>query len=89
AINGWNLNCERCHTPAHWEPRGFNHDFFPLQGGHAGVDCSQCHAGGRVANAPNDCYQCHRRDYLAAPNHVSENRSTDCTECHDIFGFDN
>ena len=87
AINGWIRDCERCHTPVAWTAPGFQHDAFPLIGGHAGVDCLQCHAGGRFAGTPPDCFSCHRQDYLAAPNHVAGGFSTDCTECHDTFAW--
>ena len=83
-INGWNRNCERCHTPFDWGTPGFNHNAFPLEGGHANVDCLDCHPGGLFLNTPNICFACHRNDYLAAPNHVANGFSTDCTECHNI-----
>lgn len=86
-INGWTRDCERCHTPADWTAPGFNHQAFPLAGGHAGVDCLSCHAGGRFRGTPRDCFQCHRADYLAAPGHVAENRSTSCVDCHTIQGW--
>jgi hypothetical protein len=82
AINGWQRDCERCHTPASWDAPGFNHSAFPLAGGHAGLSCVQCHPNGQVRNAPTDCFACHRQDYIAAPNHVSQGFSTQCTDCH-------
>lgn len=81
-INGWIRDCQRCHTPADWTTPGFDHTAFPLAGGHANVDCLQCHASGRFAGTPTDCFSCHRSDYLAAPNHVAQGRSTNCIECH-------
>lgn len=87
-LSGWVTNCERCHTPENWSAPGFNHDFFPLLGGHAGVDCIQCHAGGQVGPIPPDCFACHQNDYINAPNHVTENRPTDCTLCHNIFAWE-
>ena len=88
ALNGWTRGCERCHTPAAWGTPGLQHDFFPLQGGHAGLDCTQCHVNGQFTPIPPQCIACHQNDYLAAPDHVAENRATDCTECHDIFAWD-
>jgi hypothetical protein len=82
AINGWVRACERCHTPAAWSTPGFDHSGFPLLGGHAGVDCLDCHANGRFAGTPNDCFFCHRNDYLAAPDHVADGFSTHCLDCH-------
>lgn len=87
-VNGWVRGCERCHTPASWDNLGFNHTVFPLEGGHAGLDCTQCHVGGRVFPTPNDCFFCHRQDYINADDHVEENFSTNCTECHDIFSWE-
>lgn len=88
AINGWNRDCQDCHDVVDWRSVAFDHSIFPLQGGHAGVDCSSCHVGGRVVGTPNDCFSCHRQDYLSAPDHVTNGLSTDCAQCHDIFGWD-
>lgn len=87
-INGWIRSCERCHTAANWVTPGFNHAAFPLEGGHAAPDCIDCHAGGRVAPTPTTCFACHQPDYVAAPDHVAQAFSTNCIECHDIFGFE-
>jgi len=80
--NGWVTNCEECHDIADWRSFNFDHSVFPLVGGHAGLDCTQCHAGGRIAGTPTDCYGCHRNDYTNAPDHVVNGFSTDCTQCH-------
>jgi hypothetical protein len=81
-VNGWVRDCERCHTPAGWTAPGFDHSAFPLADGHAGADCLSCHAGGRFAGTSADCHACHRTDYLGAPGHVAEGRSTRCLDCH-------
>jgi hypothetical protein len=83
-INGWHRGCERCHTPANWRAEGFNHAAFPLQGGHAGLNCTQCHANGLFAGLNPACVACHLNDYVSAPNHVANNFSTDCILCHNI-----
>ena len=44
ALQGWTDGCERCHTPTDWSRAGFAHGFFPLQGGHRGLECTACHA---------------------------------------------
>jgi len=77
AINGWNIGCNQCHNPLSWDAPLFDHAFFPLQGGHGGLDCTQCHPSGQVAG-------CHEVDYLTAPNHVALGYSTDCSQCHPI-----
>jgi hypothetical protein len=83
-VNGWNVGCERCHTPLSWDAPIFDHSFFPLAGGHGGLDCGQCHPNDQFVNTPNDCYSCHSVDYLTAPNHVALGYSTDCSTCHPI-----
>jgi hypothetical protein len=86
-VNNWTVHCHRCHTPADWDAPLFTHDFFPLVGGHANVDCTACHPGSLFVPISPLCFACHQQDYLAAPNHVALGYSTDCTQCHTIFGF--
>lgn len=84
-INAWVTGCERCHTPSAWQGApGFNHDFFPLLGGHAGLACGQCHPNEQFVPLPPDCYSCHQNDYTLAPNHVANNFPIDCELCHNI-----
>lgn len=86
-VNGWQVGCEDCHDVSDWRPVNFNHALFPLLGGHNGLNCTDCHAGGRIVGTPNDCFSCHRQDYLNTVDHVAQNFSTDCTECHTIFDW--
>lgn len=88
AANGWVRECQQCHSPLAWTTATFDHATFPLEGGHAGLDCTQCHAGGRFVGTPNDCFSCHRGDYLTAPDHVEDGYSTDCSRCHDTNTWD-
>ena len=97
--SGWTTRCERCHTPAGWTRAAIRHDFFPLTGGHAGLQCTQCHTGGPVGSIPSDCYSCHRdvraggqpcvsglRHHLSAMPH---DRRLDGTAIrHDFFPLD-
>jgi hypothetical protein len=80
------LECTDCHsmTSYTWGSGGFNHQFFPLTGGHNIQDCSQCHTPGDFTNTPTDCYTCHQADYLSTlnPNHSSAGFSTECLTCH-------
>jgi hypothetical protein len=85
--NGWTTNCERCHTPAGWGAADFVHTFFPLTGGHAGLDCMACHTGGTIGPIPSGCYSCHSDDYQAAPNHAAQSFSTNCEQCHSPAGW--
>ena len=87
-LNGWVVDCQDCHAPVNWNAVGFNHDFFPLIGGHANVDCLQCHPNAQFGPLDPNCFACHEQDYIAAPNHVANGFSTDCTECHNIFAWD-
>jgi len=87
-VNGWQRNCERCHDFFSWtQAPGFSHDFFPLTGAHATVNCIQCHPGGRFVPIPTDCFACHQQDYINAPNHVANNYSTNCTDCHNTIAW--
>ena len=84
ALN-FSMNCIECHDPfsVRWGGGNFHH-FFPLEGGHNGVDCAQCHTTGNYTDATPECSSCHMDDFNAAvnPNHNGAGYSTDCTECH-------
>lgn len=80
--NGWVNNCDRCHNPIGWNAANFEHTFFPLTGGHGGLECTDCHAPGTFTGLSPDCYSCHEADYQTAPDHVAQNYSHDCQQCH-------
>ncbi len=92
---GFPVECQLCHTTISWQPArieggiDFDHAFFPLNGGHSGLDCSDCHRDGFVGT-PTDCYSCHRQDYenTRDPNHVEAGFPTDCEVCHNIRTWD-
>ncbi len=81
---GWTDGCQRCHLPTDWSRAGFEHGFFPLQGGHSGLSCSACHMGKDFGGLSTACFSCHASDYQGADNHVSGNFSTMCQDCHTI-----
>jgi hypothetical protein len=83
--NGWVTSCERCHFPTGWGGANFTHHFFPLTGGHAGLDCTRCHTGGTFTPISRACDSCHADDYNGAPNHVSSNYPRTCENCHSTF----
>ena len=83
--NGWVTGCERCHSPSGWAGADFRHDFFPLNGGHSALQCTQCHIGGNFGSIPSACFSCHQDDYQRAPNH--EQFSQDCTQCHSTVAW--
>jgi hypothetical protein len=91
-------NCEQCHTVKGWSivtQRVKEHDNrFPLVGGHAGLDCADCHKSGAVGQFQGlsiQCYSCHQRTFQQAtsPNHVSAGFSTQCETCHSINNWQN
>ncbi len=88
-INGWQRDCTRCHNHLTWaQAPGFNHDnFFPLTGAHLNLSCLQCHPGGRFVPISPLCFSCHQQDYIAAPNHVADGYSTNCTDCHNTVAW--
>jgi hypothetical protein len=71
--------CEDCHTPAGFEGAdmgAFEHPV-PLEGAHAAVGCSDCHAEGKVVTA--DCAGCHE----PPDGHFGPN----CQDCHTPTAF--
>ena len=55
---------------------GAVHDFFPLIGQHALLECTACHTNGQFANTPNQCQDCHL-DQKPAGHFAG-----DCAACH-------
>jgi len=82
AASGWTTHCDRCHTPVAWEQAQMVHDFFPLVGGHAGLNCTQCHTSGTFGPIPSTCYACHAADYQRAPDHAALAFPQTCEQCH-------
>jgi hypothetical protein len=76
--------CLACHPNGN-AAGSFNHNTspFPLTGGHAGVDCAQCHANG-YAGTTQVCSGCHTPDYTSAsnPNHTALVIPNTCETCH-------
>jgi hypothetical protein len=82
AASGWTTACDRCHTPVAWEQARIVHDFFPLVGGHAGLNCAQCHTSGTFGPIPSNCDACHAADYQRAPDHAAQAFPHTCEQCH-------
>jgi hypothetical protein len=80
--SGFPMDCTQCHTVTTWLGATFDHSFFPLSGGHNGVQCVDCHTTGVFDTIPSDCASCHSDDYQQAPGHVSSGFPMDCTQCH-------
>ena len=83
--------CQECHNTVAWEPSTFNHSStqFPLTGAHVQVSCTECHTNGNYVDLPVDCWSCHQDDYenVDDPNHVSNQFSHACTECHNTVAW--
>lgn len=88
AAVGWIRNCRDCHTASGWGSAHFRHDFFPLSGGHGGLDCADCHTPGVFTNLTSDCNSCHGDDYQTAPNHVAGNFDRNCENCHNTSSWE-
>jgi NMD protein affecting ribosome stability and mRNA decay len=90
-LGNFNHDCRPCHTTTVWRPSTFNHGntIFPLTGAHAAVACSQCHVNGNYQTLPTVCYDCHVNDFTTStnPNHVANNFSHDCIQCHTTTGW--
>jgi hypothetical protein len=89
---GFPHSCADCHTTAGWSPSSFDHaqTAFPLTGAHRTVSCQLCHVNGHFQGTPTDCWSCHQADYEGVddPNHVTNQFSHICTECHNTGSWD-
>jgi hypothetical protein len=81
--------CEDCHTVTTWQNATFDHSFFPLDGGHNGLQCVACHTSGVYATIPADCFSCHQSDYTGATDHQTLNFPHDCESCHNTSNWQN
>ncbi len=87
ASAGFPRDCAICHSTVAWTGAKFDHNTltkFPLTGAHASLTCDSCHANGRFAGTPTDCYSCHNMDFNNAknPDHILGKFPTDCASCH-------
>jgi len=78
--------CQNCHSTSAWQPASFNHDSvgFPLTGGHAKLQCDQCHTNGNFNITTTACVSCHLKDFQGTtnPNHVTTGIPQQCEICH-------
>ena len=80
--NGSNgKQCETCHNPSDWEDATFDHNVtnFPLNGGHANVECSRCHVADSFEGLSTACVSCHQDPAFHAGVFGSE-----CESCHTV-----
>jgi hypothetical protein len=85
--SGFSTRCQDCHdiVGIAWSGGNFNHNFFPLVGGHNIPNCSACHKqGGNFKGLSTACYSCHNTEFAKAtnPNHTTLSLPTDCSTCH-------
>jgi hypothetical protein len=84
--SGFSTDCESCHsiTSRLWIAQNFQHDFFPLTGGHKIDNCFSCHKSGTFAGLSKVCVSCHLTKYnnTTNPPHVTTGFGTDCQTCH-------
>jgi hypothetical protein len=89
---GFGTDCDQCHTQvgSDWTlaGRGFNHGYFPLKGGHAGVECDFCHTDGLNVKITGDCSNCHSPNNRKSPFH-NKFPQFSCEQCHNIQSFTN
>lgn len=71
--------CETCHTAANWKKSTFDHDktHYPLTGKHREVECLACHKTPKLADTPQACYACHKKD-----DYHKGKLGTQCADCH-------
>jgi len=85
---GFSEDCSTCHpvNSNQWAGAGFNHSFFPLEQGHSGLACAQCHLTGNYSDANPECNTCHQKDYDATtnPNHSAMGFPLTCETCHSL-----
>lgn len=74
--------CASCHETAGWRPARFDHAWtgFALEGEHASVECTRCHAAGFEAPVPRTCDGCHQDPHRGA-------LGLTCAGCHDERGW--
>lgn len=89
---GFDTDCARCHNMGgiDWSSngKGFNHGFFPLQGGH-NLACDACHIDNDYKTPlSSECKSCHGvGNSNPIPAHKTKFKEYDCNHCHTIQGW--
>ncbi|HTY61754.1 MAG TPA: hypothetical protein VMG30_05805, partial [Acidobacteriota bacterium] len=85
--------CRSCHIGMDtWLGAKFDHNKyagFSLTGGHAQLDCTDCHKNQKYTGTSVACVNCHASDYASTtnPNHAAAGFSKDCLTCHSAVGW--
>ncbi len=74
----YSADCYACHRLL----KPFDHQTFALRGGHAGVQCRNCHIQPDFAQISADCIDCHQDPEIHAGLF-----GHDCSACHTIDGW--
>jgi hypothetical protein len=89
-VSGFPTTCSDCHSvyKQNWSGN-FNHEFFPLIGGHSQKKCSDCHTNNIFSQIDKRCQSCHLSDYNRTqnPNHQRVGLSTTCIDCHEVIAW--
>ncbi|MGD9790189.1 MAG: hypothetical protein AB7Q00_01975 [Phycisphaerales bacterium] len=87
-------NCAECHgqlEPFKKAPLFAHPETFPLNDGHSGLLCSQCHFEPKVyTGLTTICADCHMGDFdkTTNPPHALAGLSTTCVDCHNTVTWD-
>jgi uncharacterized protein (TIGR03437 family) len=91
AASGYPTGCDACHTTTAFRPASVDHprQRFPLSGGHATLQCAQCHKDGQLSGLNGTCSTCHLPQFNATtnPNHAAAGFPQTCDSCHTTAGW--
>ena len=77
-IEEYGISCFECHDGQDRMITGFDHEpYFSLQGGHAELDCADCHSEKKYVGVGTSCATCHEEPELHAGVF-----GTTCEYCH-------
>lgn len=83
---GLGEECADCHVTKDWLTTEFDHEAtsdYALTGGHADIECTDCHIDNSFEKTPTECIDCHRED----DEHRGSN-GDDCAFCHVTRSWD-
>lgn len=84
--NQFSTDCSVCHslTGNGWKGGQILHSFFPLEQGHAGLDCTVCHKPPGFSGLDANCINCHAT--LINPSQSVDHGDfpSDCKLCHSL-----
>ena len=74
-------SCDKCHNNTDWKGdlRTLADHAVPMDGGHDGLTCQQCHESGKHLAPKVACASCHESSHGGT--------KADCSQCHQVSGF--